>query len=124
MNETTTFQFDGWAVIEFLGHRKRAGKVRTAEIGGTAVFIVETPAEDQESGFVAEVYAASSLYCLTPCSEQVARISARHINPEPISRYDLPDPVRQALAAAEHEEWIKRRAIDAPDEDDDGVPFA
>ena len=94
-----TFRFDGWAIIEFMGHRKRAGQVKTADIGGTAVFQVTTQTPDGQP--LVEVYAASSLYCLTPVTEDVARNVAGRINPAPISPWDLPTNVREAMRAIE-----------------------
>ena len=94
-----TFRFDGWAIIEFMGHRKRAGQVKTADIGGTAVFQVTTHTPDGQP--LVEVYAASSLYCLTPVTEDVARNVAGRINPAPISPWDLPTNVREAMRAIE-----------------------
>lgn len=121
MSEQETFTFDGFAIIEFMGHRKRAGKVSTAEIGGTFVFRVETATPDGEK--LTEVYNASSLYCLTPVTEQVATIVARSINPAPITAWDLPAKAREALRRMDEEE----RAIEAgepehhdPPHDDSG----
>jgi hypothetical protein len=116
-----TFQFDGFAVIEFMGHRKRAGKVKTAEIGGTAVFQVETKTPDGQT--LTEVYNASSLYCLTPCTEAVASIAARSINPSPVSTWDLPERAREALRRMDAEDRAKAAAIDAgdPEEQHDEV---
>lgn len=125
MSEKETFQFDGFAVIEFMGHRKRAGQVRTAEIGGTAVFQVTSKTPDGEP--ITEVYNASSLYCLTPCTEAVAEIAARSINPAPVSTWDLPEDVRDALRQVRSEKAARANAIEAgagesPDEFDE-VPF-
>lgn len=112
MSERETFTFDGWAIIEFMGHRKRAGKVKTAEIGGTAVFVVESPTDEET---VSEVYAASGLYCLTPVSEDVARIAARSINPRQLTAWSLPPSWRKAIHESEEREF----AIDASVREDD-----
>lgn len=115
MSEREPFSFDGWAIIEFMGHRKRAGKVKTAEIGGTAVFVVESPTQEEP---VSEVYAASSLYCLTPVTEEVARIAARSVNPQPITAWQLPERWRRAI----HESEERAFALEAPANSDDDDP--
>lgn len=111
--QATSFSFDGFAIIEFMGHRRRAGKVRTAEIGGNAVFIVESTSSSAEGGKMTEVYAASALYAMTPVSEEVATMAARSINPAPLSEYDLPDEWRVAVAKLKTEKQERARAIAA-----------
>lgn len=108
-----TFRFDGWAIFEAFGHRKRAGRVRTTEMGGSAFFVVETPGEGD--AFVTEVYAASALYALTPVTEEVARLVARSVNPAPITPYELPREWRAAIARAEQEVRERSAAIEAGD---------
>lgn len=118
-NQQETFRFDGWAIIEFMGHRKRAGQVKTADIGGTAVFQVTTQTPDGQP--LVEVYAASSLYCLTPVTEDVARNVAERINPAPISAWDLPTNVREAMRAmqATSANALPDAGDDDPDDFDD-----
>lgn len=111
--QTTSFSFDGFAIIEFMGHRRRAGKVRTAEIGGNAVFIVESSSSSAEGGKMTEVYAASALYAMTPVSEEVATMAARSINPAPLSEYDLPAEWRTAVTKMKSEQRECARAIAA-----------
>ena len=43
-------KFEGWAIVEVMGHQKYAGFVTTEAYGG-----------------------AGSIYCITPCTEEVAR---------------------------------------------------
>lgn len=109
------FTFDGFAIIEFMGHRKRAGKVRTADLGGTSVFVVETSTPDGQQ--VVETYNASSLYCLTPVTEAVVAIVAKSINPAPIAAWDLPDRVQRALREVERQDREKAAAIEAGEEE-------
>ena len=109
--QTTSFQFDGWADIQFMGHRRRIAKVRTDQIGGTAIFVVDAP--NDAGGFDTEVYAASALYAFRPLSEDLARAMAPKINPQPVSAYELPDDWRDAIATAEKQQRDQARAIAA-----------
>lgn len=106
-----SFTFDGWADIQFMGHRRLIGKVRTDQIGGTAIFVVETP--NDTDGFDTEIYAASALYALRPISEQIARAIAKRINPAPVNPYELPDDWRKAIQSVEQEKRDRARAIEA-----------
>ena len=119
MNEQgNQFSFDGFAVFEAMGHIKRIGKVRTSDLGGNAVFVVET--SDPEGQTVTEIFAASALFRLTPITEAVAAQTARGVNPSPVNPYDLPSRVQRALRLIEQEDRDKARAIEAPAGEDDG----
>jgi hypothetical protein len=75
------------------------------------VFVVETKTPDGQA--LVETYNASSLYCLTPVTEDVVSTVARNINPAPISAWDLPTKARLALELMEEQEREKKRAIEA-----------
>ena len=109
--QSASFQFDGWADIQFMGHRRRIAKVRTDQIGGTAIFVVDAP--NEAGGFDTEVYAASALYAFRPLSEEIARAMAPQINPQPVNAYELPDDWRVAIATAERTKQERARAIAA-----------
>lgn len=84
-NET----FNEWAVLELMGHRKLAGKVTEATIGGAGMIRLDIP--DGPTQF----YSPASVYCLTPVAEETARAFAKTHTPEPVTRWELP----QLLAA-------------------------
>lgn len=111
MSDGTPFSFDGWADIQFMGHVRRVGKVRTSEIGGTAIFVVETPAIG--GGFDQRIFAASALYSLQPLSEEIARALAGEINPAPVNPYELPNEWRIAIQEAEKTRREQAMAIEA-----------
>jgi hypothetical protein len=74
--------FEGWAIVELMGHRQRAGLVREVEIAGGKMLRVDIPTED---GDVTEFYGASALYSLRPCSEEIARdMSKGYRDPRPV----------------------------------------
>ena len=84
--------FDGWAIVELLGHRRLAGNVRQVTMGTAALLRVDVPEISLPAGewVSGQGYAAeavqvpgfstfvnpASLYCLTPCTEEHAREQA------------------------------------------------
>lgn len=98
-----TEKFEGWAIVEMLGHKRLAGLVSEATIAGTGLLRVDVPETDHrlrgyvdgqyretpttKAGFTTYV-APGSLYRLTPTSEEVAREAARQF-----MAYDEPLPI-------------------------------
>lgn len=101
-------EFEGWAVLELMGHRKLAGYVRPATIAGAGVLRIDVPRpldQPQEEPILAtQFYSPSALYCLTPVDETVARNLAKAYQPEPVARWELPETIevdrRQGEATA------------------------
>lgn len=82
--------FEGFCILELMGHRKLAGMVREVTIAGAGFLRLDVPSVD---GTVATQFIPpSSLYCLTPCSEDIARRFSQHNQPQPVTRYELPAP--------------------------------
>ena len=81
MAEITAYQ--GWAMLELMGHRTRIGHVSEVEMYGGRMLRIDIPAE---GGDVTEFYGGSSIYALRPIAEDVARDAAK--------RYGDPRPVR------------------------------
>lgn len=120
MQEQQLANFEGWALVEIMGHQSAAGYVTTQYFGGTAVFRVvqqEKPAEEvtlerdqyfdgnylyagskiRVSRPRAETYvAASSLYRMTPCTEAQAQ--------------------QRQPTVIEVIEWAERKALLSPDD--------
>lgn len=94
-------KFEGWAVVEVMGHKKFAGFVSEQVIAGAALIRVDVPETQQRKyisgygGYTAEVkpgytklLGVSSIYCITPCNEATARACA-----QVIEQYNDPLPV-------------------------------
>lgn len=62
--------FEGWAILELMGHRKIAGRVSEQLVAGAPMIRVDIPNGD---GFTTQFYAPGALYALTPTTEQTAR---------------------------------------------------
>jgi hypothetical protein len=95
-----TATYEGWCILEALGHRERPGYVKEVEIAGGKMLRIDIPVSKNEAGndiTVTEFYGAAAIYCMTPCTEEVAR--AR------VTPYNDPRPVRPM-------EYRERKQID------------
>jgi hypothetical protein len=79
-------EIDGWYVFELMGHRKLAGKATSVQIGGQVMLRLDIPNGD---GFTTQLYNPSALYCITPCSEEVARQFSERVQPEPVHQWEM-----------------------------------
>jgi hypothetical protein len=108
-------KFEGWGIVEILGHKKFAGRIGEQVIAGAALVRVDVP-ETQHTrlvpgfgGTVVETTApytkfigVGSIYCITPTDEDTARRAAavieRYNDPLPVT---LPKLLPAGAAAAE-----------------------
>lgn len=75
--------FDGWAVLELMGHRQRAGLVKDVEMFGTKMLRIDIPVNAETT--ITEFYGGSAVYALRPCSEDVVREhNKRATDPRPV----------------------------------------
>jgi len=91
-------EFEGWAIVELMGHRRLGGFVTEVEVAGTAMLRVDVPA--QLGVEATQFYSAAALYCLTPTTEAMARAAAASARVEPVHRWELP---REALLGDDDE---------------------
>lgn len=86
MTELPHQSFEGWAMVELMGHRQRIGFVREVEMFGGKLLRIDIPIE---GGDVTEFYGCSSVYSLRPCSEEIAKDAVkRHGDPRPVRPVD------------------------------------
>ena len=134
MAEQTQASFSGWAVLELFGHQKEIGFVTTEYFGGPALFRVDQPEMDAReyelkrpewiAGTMAPtgskvqrealpgktVYVGpSSIFRMTPCSEDTARRAIEEMIPVPV----------KVLHLAERGALTDGSVIDNDDDDDD-----
>lgn len=128
-NELKQGNFEGWAMVEMMGHQREVGYVTTEAFGGAVMFRVEVPeiptrtiknetaerayfpecgyldpGQEASSGPVearTRLISPASIYALNPCTEKAARVVLEKMRP-PLR------PIGGSLAA-----------IGAPDEDDE-----
>lgn len=82
--------FEGWAILELMGHRRLAGRLTEQTIGGGAFIRIDVPADDGDAA--TQFYSPSAVYCITPTTEDIARKIAKRSRPEPATRWELEPP--------------------------------
>lgn len=73
--------FEGWAVLELMGHRRLAGRISQQNVGVAALIRIDVPSTPP----VTQFYAPGAIYAITPCTEEVARGVAEKIQADPVS---------------------------------------
>jgi hypothetical protein len=91
--------FEQWCLVEIFGHQKYAGLVTEQQIGGANFVRVDVPETARSKPFT-KLFGASAIYSMTPIEEDVARVLAAQYDQRPVSVYELPAEVRQAMHAA------------------------
>ncbi len=81
-------EFEGFAIVELMGHRKLAGHVREVTIAGGAFIRLDVPSDPP----VTQYYGPSAIYCITPTTEDLAKRVAQAARPTPVHQYELPAP--------------------------------
>jgi hypothetical protein len=82
--------FEGWAILELMGHRRLGGRVSEATIAGGAFIRIDVPHPNEAGTFRAtQFYSPSAVYAITPTTEEIA-CAVAHGAPEPVSRWELP----------------------------------
>ena len=89
MSEAT---FSQWGLLELMGHRRLAGFISEAQIGGAGFIRIDVPGDDPGIGqpSATQFYSPSAVYAITPLSEEMARRFAKGNQPAPITRWELP----------------------------------
>lgn len=91
--------FEGWAILELMGHRRLGGYVREQQIAGAAFIRIDVHGDgpvgeyEVEQATATQFYAPAAIYCITPTTEQMARAAAGTV--APITEWEL----RRALPA-------------------------
>ena len=83
MNEAneTAAPVEEWAIVELMGHRQHAGRVSEVARYGTVMLRIDIPVDGT---FVTKYAGGSTIYALTPVTEDVARAAAaRMADPRP-----------------------------------------
>lgn len=92
--ENEPAKFECWALIEVMGHARYAGRVTEQAIGGCNFVRVDVPAHEDHPAFT-KMLGQSSIFSITPVTEDIARGMARQYRNKPVSVYDLPSAASQ-----------------------------
>lgn len=113
--------FECWGIVEVMGHRSFGGRVSEQTIGGTSFVRIDVAATERQPAFT-KFFGASSIYCISPTTEELARQyqEGRGSSP-PVEEYDLPEATRRVIR--EGRKVIEARPTpagvgDSDDEDD------
>jgi|SRR6185312_1537283 len=82
--------FEGWAIVELMGHVRMAGQVREVEQFGTKMLQLDVPGlDDCDAKPFTTFVAGASLYRITPTTEETAKGVVRASRPRPVHPYDV-----------------------------------
>lgn len=90
-----TDPYEGYAIVELMGHRRLAGRVSQAEQYGVAMLRLDVPREDGTDS--THFFGGASIYAVHPTSEEIARQVAESCDPAPVQRWELPTSPRELL---------------------------
>lgn len=118
-----TEPYEGWAIVELMGHRRLAGYVTEVEAFGAKLLRLDVAAglvgdvPDELQGTpptdvaATQFYSSAALYCLTPTTERIARAVGVLAIPQPVARWELPRVTGEAASVpadeSETHEWVK-----------------
>lgn len=89
VNEENQDGFRQWCVLELMGHRRLAGLVSEEQIGGASFIRIDIPAQVKGEAVATQFYSPQAVYCITPTTEEAARLFAMRNWQPPISRYEI-----------------------------------
>jgi hypothetical protein len=136
-------RFEGWAIVEILGHQRYAGYVTTEAYGQAVMFRIDVPAlearerQTKQPGYIDGQYVpagatvqegpmpgytklvgAGSIYCITPSTKEAALHAVESLQARPLMLVKLPPD--RALPAPQ-DEPVDFDDIDEDDEDVEAV---
>jgi len=89
-------EFEGWAILELMGHRRIAGMVSEALVAGAPFVRIDVPSVPPISQF----YSAAAIYCLTPSTEELVRSwVAASSTRGPVERWELAPAIESGFDA-------------------------
>ena len=93
-------KFEEWAVLELFGHQRLAGLVTEVQLGGASFVRVDVPEDGKKKAWkLTKMYNPSAIYSITPVTEDTARMVAKSVSGEPVTRWDVVEMVREAKKA-------------------------
>ncbi len=84
-------KFEGWVILEQLGHKRLGGYVREETIAGRGFLRIDIPDEGEKMQ-ATQFINPDTIYCITPVTEPMARAVALRNKPTPVERWELPAP--------------------------------
>lgn len=142
MSENQQARFDGWAIVDVLGHQRYVGYVTTEAYGQAVLFRIDVPAlEERERvtkrpGHAADgrylpsgttvkegavdgytkLIGSGSIYALTPCTKEAALKAVEELQARPLMSVALP-PERALSSSLDDED--SEHGYESDDDDAD-----
>lgn len=86
-------EFDEWAIVEIMGRKVFAGRVRDSTIGGAPMLRIDVPEAGDQPAYT-KYFGSTSIYAITPTDEATARAMAQRLAEPPIERWIIPQAGR------------------------------
>jgi hypothetical protein len=116
MSDVQQSKFDGWAIVDVLGHQRYVGYVTTEAFGQAVLFRIDVPALDErerttkQPGYISghgycpagtrvkeaevagytKLIGSGSIYAITPCTKEAALKAVEETQPRPLMEVTLP----------------------------------
>ncbi len=89
-NQKSEGSFEGWVILEVMGHRKLGGYLTEQTIAGKA-FIRLDVTNTKGKQTATQFYSPESVYCITPTTEKIAVGYGTNNQPQPVQWWELPE---------------------------------
>jgi hypothetical protein len=109
----TETKFEGFAIVEIMGHNTIAGYISEQVIAGAAMVRVDVPACEEQPAFT-KFLGGSSIYGITPTTEDIVKVAVKRLQVRPVSNWVVPTSTNRQL--------VDSTAQD-DDYDDEKAPF-
>ncbi len=87
-----------WAIVEVMGRNEYAGFITAETIAGAPMLRIDVPMVEGRDGFT-KFLAPGSLYGISPCTEETARLRAASLKKTPFEFWSVECQVIQKLEA-------------------------
>ena len=104
-----------WAIIEIMGFRKHAGRIREVEQFGTKMLRIDIPIDGDSEKWETRFYGGPSIFSITPTDKESVLKANKPYEPPALTRYRQPEEA-QARDPDEDEEIEAARKEQADDE--------
>ncbi len=149
MSDQQQARFEGWAIVDVMGHQRYVGYVTTEAYGQAVLFRIDVPALEErvrvtkrpghfadrgylpagttvKEGAVAgysKLVGSGSIYTITPCTKEAALSAVEEMQARPLMSVALPPeralPETEGAPADFYDEAQLRGAGENEDDDDD-----
>ena len=91
-NERKDPTYSNWSILELMGHRRLGGYVEETTVAGKGMLRIDVCGTTQKKPVFTQFYPPSSIYCLTPTTEEVARAVGEKALPDsqPVHEFEIP----------------------------------